>query len=93
MDRSNEIMEGVGDEVLLFGAATVVGCVMLYYAVISLASSFNFSFINFMYMASSPPKEIIILSLQQVVWLLTLITFHLSGGSYVLPGLTTWWTR
>ena len=26
-------MEGVGDEVLLFGAATVVGAVMLYYAV------------------------------------------------------------
>ena len=32
-------MEGVGDEVLLFGAATVVGAVMLYYAVI-----FNFRF-------------------------------------------------
>ena len=26
-------MEGVGDEVLLFGAATLVGAVMLYYAV------------------------------------------------------------
>ena len=26
-------MEGVGDEVLLFGAATVVAAIMLYYAV------------------------------------------------------------
>ena len=35
-------MEGVGDEVLLFGAATVVGAVMLYYAVIS----FGFKLVN-----------------------------------------------
>ena len=29
----NDKMEGVGDEVLLFGAATVVAAIMLYYAV------------------------------------------------------------
>ena len=33
-------MEGVGDEVLLFGAATVVAAIMLYYAVVPTSSKF-----------------------------------------------------